>query len=67
MEEDIKIIRESQIRMEADIKHHIARTDKLEDMVVPMWKMFSSMRWNIKAVMVLGGLAGAVFAISKFV
>ena len=28
---DIKLIRESQIRMEEDVKHHIQRTDLLEE------------------------------------
>ena len=31
LREDIKIIRESQIRMEQDVKHHIQRTDLLEE------------------------------------
>lgn len=29
-QEDLKVIRESQIRMEADLKYHIKRTDLLE-------------------------------------
>ena len=28
---DVKVIRESQIRMESDLKYHIKRTDLLED------------------------------------
>lgn len=32
IKEDIKNIRESQIRMEEDVKHHIRRTDVLEDL-----------------------------------
>ena len=31
LREDIKIIRESQIRMEQDVKHHIQRTYLLEE------------------------------------
>ena len=33
LEQDIKVIRESQIRMEQDIKYHIKRTDLLEEKV----------------------------------
>lgn len=32
IKQDIKVIRESQIRMEEDIKHHIKRTDLLEEL-----------------------------------
>tara|TARA_R100001480_G_scaffold3502_5_gene9151 strand:+ start:2553 stop:2792 length:240 start_codon:yes stop_codon:yes gene_type:complete len=31
LKKDVKIIRESQIRMEADLQYHIKRTDILED------------------------------------
>ena len=31
IKKDIRIIRESQIRMEGDLKYHIKRTDVLED------------------------------------
>ena len=34
MIDELKVIRESQIRMEADVKHHIKRTDLLEE---SMW------------------------------
>jgi len=33
LKQDIKIIRESQIRMEQDLKYHIKRTDLLEEKV----------------------------------
>lgn len=33
IKKDIQVIRESQIRMEADVRHHIARTDALEEKV----------------------------------
>ena len=32
IKEDVKVIRESQIRMEEDVKHHIRRTDELQDL-----------------------------------
>ena len=34
IKEDVKVIRESQIRMEEDVKHHIRRTDELQDLHV---------------------------------
>ena len=34
IKKDIQAIRESQIRMEADVKHHIKRTDALEEKVL---------------------------------
>ena len=33
LKKDVKIIRESQIRMESDLKYHIKRTDILEDRI----------------------------------
>lgn len=33
LKQDIKVIRESQIRMEQDLKYHIKRTDLLEEKV----------------------------------
>jgi len=33
LKQDIKVIRESQIRMEQDLKYHIKRTDLLEQKV----------------------------------
>ena len=33
LKKDVKTIRESQIRMEADLKYHIKRTDILEDKI----------------------------------
>tara|TARA_R100001594_G_scaffold126897_1_gene164325 strand:- start:59 stop:298 length:240 start_codon:yes stop_codon:yes gene_type:complete len=33
LKSDIKVIRESQIRMEGDLKYHIKRTDALEDRI----------------------------------
>lgn len=33
LKQDIKVIRESQIRMEQDLKYHIKRTDLLEEKI----------------------------------
>ena len=66
IEQDIKVIRESQIRMEQDIKYHIKRTDLLEkrvdkneDLLQPLvvWKW---MRDNLKFILVLIGCIASI-------
>ena len=32
LKKELKTIRESQVRMEVDVKHHIRRTDELQDL-----------------------------------
>ena len=59
IEQDIKVIRESQIRMEQDIKYHIKRTDLLEQRVTKneellqpliVWKW---MRENVRFILLV--------------
>ena len=66
IEQDIKVIRESQIRMEQDIKYHIKRTDLLEKRVdkneellqpLVVWKW---MRENLKFILVLLGCIASI-------
>lgn len=66
IEQDIKVIRESQIRMEQDIKYHIKRTDLLEKRVdkneellqpLVVWKW---MRDNLKFILVLLGCIASI-------
>lgn len=66
IEQDIKVIRESQIRMEQDIKYHIKRTDLLEEKVnsntellqpLIVWKW---MRENLKFILVIIGCIAAI-------
>lgn len=66
IEQDIKVIRESQIRMEQDIKYHIKRTDLLEERVekneellqpLVVWKW---MRENLRFILVLLGCAASI-------
>lgn len=68
IEQDIKVIRESQIRMEQDIKYHIKRTDLLEkrvdkneDLLQPLvvWKW---MRENVRFILLLMGCIAAIIA-----
>jgi hypothetical protein len=39
LRKSVEAVRESQIRMEADLKHHIKRTDLLESMITPIHKL----------------------------
>jgi hypothetical protein len=52
-------IKESQIRMELDLKYHIKRTDILESMVKPLHKMYNFIKYLIVLLTTLGGLMGA--------
>jgi hypothetical protein len=70
--EDIQAIRESQIRMEADIKYHIKRTDLLEERVDKNEKLiqplvvFSWISNNIRTLMLLGSITvGVIVGILK--
>jgi len=51
---DVKVIRESQIRMEEDVRHHILRTNLLETKVAPMWGAYSALKWLVAAVITIG-------------
>jgi len=51
---EIKTIRESQIRMEEDVRHHILRTNLLEGKVAPMWGAYSALKWLVAATITLG-------------
>ena len=66
IEQDIKVIRESQIRMEQDIKYHIKRTDLLEqrvqkneELIKPLvvWKWISE---NLKFILFLPGCIASI-------
>lgn len=58
-------IRESQIRIEEDLKYHIKRTDLLEDRIDrelrPVHKAFIGVKWTVGALItlttILAGLA----------
>ena len=68
IEQDIQVIRESQIRMEQDIKYHIKRTDLLEEKVnkntellqpLVVWKW---MRDNLRFILVILGCIASIIA-----
>lgn len=72
--DDIKTIRESQIRMEEDVKHHIKRTDVLEELHrdnqnrIEVLELDTRFKKNLKKLAVdLGKLMGVVLtAIALF-
>ena len=72
IQNDIQAIRESQIRMEADLKYHIRRTDLLEEKVdkneqiLQPLLVFSWLSNNIRTLMLLGTLGlGTIIGILK--
>ena len=66
IKKDIQVIRESQIRMEADVKHHIARTDALEKKVDEHEKLmlplvvFNWFKANHRFIVFLIGLIASI-------
>jgi len=49
IEDDINTIKESQIRMEEDVKHHIKRTDQLEELHIDNRKRITKLEEPLKA------------------
>jgi len=72
LKEDIQKIRESQLRMEIDMRYHIKRTDLLEarldehqNMMAPLY-VFNWFKGNYKFLIFLTTLiAGLVYIINK--
>ena len=69
LRKDVREVRESQIRMESDLKYHIRRTDLLEDaienqkqLLEPMM-VFRFLRTNLKFLMVMMAAIAAVVAL----
>jgi len=72
LEQDIKVIRESQIRMEQDIKYHIKRTDLLEEKVdknTELLKPLIAWSWfkeNLRFILlVLGCIASIIIYLMR--
>jgi hypothetical protein len=60
-------IRESQLRMEADLKYHIKRTDILETQVIPVVKAFNGLKWGMGAVIVIASFLTALAKIKVII
>lgn len=65
IKKDIQLIRESQIRMEEDLKYHIKRTDTLEDMVKPIHKVHQYITATLKALAIVSLLIGLIIGINR--
>ena len=65
IKKDVKLIRESQIRMEQDVKHHIQRTDLLEERLETVEKdikplyIFHFFKVNLRFIVFLCSSIGA--------
>ena len=67
---ELKVIRESQIRMEEDVKHHIRRTDELQDLheentkrIVVLEKGPKARKYLISIVLNVGKVLGVALTI----
>jgi len=64
-------IRESQIRMEDDLKYHIKRTDLLEERIdselKPVHKAYIGAKFSIGAIITLGAILGALAKIKGYI
>lgn len=56
----VEEIRESQIRMEADVKHHIKRTDLLQEKVTPVWIAYIGLKWFLVSVVSISAIYSAL-------
>lgn len=50
---ELRTIRESQIRMEADINYHIKRTNIIEERTEKLWKSYIGIQWTLAAIAVV--------------
>lgn len=58
-------MRECQIRMEADLKHHIKRTNQLEEMVKPVHKIWVGLKF-IGSLLAIGSLIlGLIYSFQR--
>ena len=55
-----------QVEQAADIKHHIARTDALEKMIVPVYKLKLQLVGIIKFILGIAALGGLITLIKFF-
>lgn len=57
---DLYELKETQIRIEEDIRHHIRRTDKLEEMTSPIYKTYIGVRWSLGAIIAMGAVIASI-------
>ena len=56
----VEEIRESQIRMESDVKHHIKRTDLLQEKVTPVWIAYIGLKWFLISIISVSAIYSAL-------
>ena len=61
LKKDVQEIKESQIRMEMDIKYHIKRTDTLESMTMPLYKLYIFSKYTLATLSVIGTILAIYF------
>lgn len=66
MEDKIREIEIHLTEIKADLKHHIRRTDLLQDMVEPIYKSHLFFSYCLKALVPVSILAGIAFTIKEF-
>ena len=60
LHDKVEEIRESQIRMEADVKHHIKRTDILQEKVTPVYIAYVGIKWFLGTVIAASAIYSAL-------
>jgi uncharacterized coiled-coil DUF342 family protein len=63
---DISEIRSDIAEIKADLKHHVRRTDELQDMVKPLSELSSEIRGAINTVKYAAGIALFAIAVAEF-
>ena len=56
----VEEIRESQIRMEGDVKHHIKRTDILQEKVTPIYISYIGLKWFLISIVSISAIYSAL-------
>ena len=56
----VEEIRESQVRMESDVKHHIKRTDLLQEKVTPVWIAYIGLKWFLISIISVSAIYSAL-------
>ena len=60
IKKELRVIRESQIRTELDVKYHIKRTDLLEAKINPVYTAYSGIKWAVPALLVIGAIIAKI-------
>lgn len=67
MEERFDKIENTQIEQAADIRHHICRTDELQEMVEPLYMKYQQILGIVKFIALLASLGGCAWIIKLII